>query len=316
VSTPQPDDRMRAALLALFAVGVASIQDAIVKHVSGSYPVTETVIIRCLVSSPLLAIMLLRRFDLSALVTPYIPLILARSLILCSAYFAFVLSLAAMPMANAVAIYFTMPFFVAGLSGPVLKERVPLYRWIAIILGFAGVLLTVRPGTASFEPASFLSLYAALGYAVGQMMGRKLSRNVDPLVISNWQNATYLIVSIIVALTMAAFGLRGEGHKSLAFLTRPFVMPTPWDGFMLCLMGVFAAFVMVSFVRAYQSAPANFVAPFEYSAMIWAVGFGLFLFGDIPDQWTQLGICIVVLAGLFMLYMDSRRIKPGSPPTP
>jgi drug/metabolite transporter (DMT)-like permease len=312
VSSPLSDNRARAAILALLAVGGASIQDAIVKQVSGSYPVTETVIIRCLVSSPLLAFMLLQRFDAKALMTPRLPLVLARSLILCSAYFAFVLSLAAMPMANAVAIYFTMPFFVAGLSGPVLKEHVPLHRWIAIVVGFAGVLLTVRPGTASFEPASFLSLYAALGYAIGQMMGRRLAQSVDPLVIANWQNAVYLGVSIIVALTIYMFGLHGGGHKSLAFLTRPLVMPTLWDGAMLCLMGVCAAFVMVSFVRAYQSAPANFVAPFEYSAMIWAVGFGLFLFGDVPDRWTVLGISIVVLAGLFMLYMDARRIRLGS----
>ncbi len=313
---PQIDNRTRAALLALFAVAVASIQDAIVKQVSGSYPVTETIIIRCLVSSPLLAIMLLRNFKLKDLRTPHLPLILVRSLVLCSAYFAFVLSLAAMPMANAVAIYFTMPFFVAGLSGPVLKERVPAYRWVAIVIGFAGVLMTVRPGAATFEPAALLSLYSALGYAIGQMMGRKLSRSVDPLVISNWQNAVYLGVAVGVAVVIHALGPHGETHKSLAFLTRPFVWPTARDAIGLCLLGALAAFAMVSFVRAYQAAPANFVAPFEYSAMIWAVGFGYFLFGDIPDSWTRLGICIVVLAGLFMLYMDSRRLRSGIHPTP
>jgi drug/metabolite transporter (DMT)-like permease len=316
MSGAQIDNRTRAAMLALFAVAVASIQDAIVKHISGSYPVTETIIIRCLVSSPLLAIMLSRNLTFRALWTPHLPLILARSLILCSAYFAFVLSLAAMPMANAVAIYFTMPFFVAGLSGPVLGERVPIHRWIAIIIGFSGVLMTVRPGSANFEPAALLSLYSALGYAIGQMMGRKLSRDVDPLVISNWQNAIYLLVAALVALVIYALGLHGETHKSLAFLTRPLVWPTARDAIALCLLGALAAFAMVSFVRAYQAAPANFVAPFEYSAMIWAVGFGYFLFGDIPDAWTRLGICIVVLAGLFMLYMDSRRIRSGIRSTP
>jgi drug/metabolite transporter (DMT)-like permease len=316
VSAPHADNRTRAALLALFAVAVASVQDAIVKHVSGSYPVTETIVIRCLVSSPLLAIMLRRRFDWAALKTPHLPAILARSLILCSAYFAFVLSLAAMPMANAVAIYFTMPFFVAGLSAPVLRERVPIYRWVAIVVGFAGVLLTAKPGAKSFEPASLLSLYSALGYAVGQMMGRKLSRTVDPLVISNWQNAVYLTVSIAVAAVIQALGLHGDTHKSLAFLTRPPVWPAWQDAAALGLLGVLAAFAMVSFVRAYQAAPANFVAPFEYSAMIWAVGFGAFMFGDMPDGVTRLGIAIVVLAGLFMLYMDQRRLKSGIRSTP
>jgi drug/metabolite transporter (DMT)-like permease len=149
MSSALSDHSLRAALLALFAVGAASIQDAIVKHVSDIYPVTETVMIRCLTSLPVLAFMLWRAGGFTSLATPYWRVILLRSLVLCSAYFAFVMAFAAMPLANAVSIYFTMPFFVAGLSGPFLHERVPVHRWIAIALGFAGVLIMVRPGLFS-----------------------------------------------------------------------------------------------------------------------------------------------------------------------
>jgi drug/metabolite transporter (DMT)-like permease len=309
MTSPLTDNRARAAMLAIFAVSIASIQDAIVKSVSGSYPVTETIVIRCLVSSPILALMLTQSAGFKALATPHWRLILLRSVILCSAYFAFVLSFAAMPLANAVSIYFTMPFFVAGLSGPFLHERVPYYRWIAIALGFAGVLIMVRPGAASFEPASLLALYAALGYAVGQMLGRSLAQKVAPVVIANWQNWVYLIVAATVAVTIHVFGLYEGGHKSLAFLTRAFAMPTLHDGIVLGSLGALAAFVMVGFIQAYKLAPANFVAPFEYSAMIWAVGFGYWLFNDVPDAWTWAGMAIVVGAGLFMLAMDRRHYR-------
>ena len=192
-SSSVTDNRARAAAFALLAVGLASTQDATVKAMSGTYPVYETMIIRAFAALPILGVWLALGLGLRALATPLWPLILLRALILCSAYLAFILSIAAMPMANTIAIYFTMPFFVAGLAGPFFGERVPLYRWIAITAGFAGVVVMVRPGGQVFEPASLLALYSAFGYAVGQMMGRKLAQQVAPLVIANWQNVIYLI---------------------------------------------------------------------------------------------------------------------------
>lgn len=306
------DNKVRAAAFALLAVGLASTQDAVVKAMSGTYPVYETMIIRACVALPILGIWLALALGLRALASPLWPRILLRALILCSAYLSFILSMAAMPMANTVAIYFTMPFFVAGLAGPFFGERVPLYRWIAITAGFAGVIVMVRPGVQAFEPASLLALYSAFGYAVGQMMGRKLAQEAPPLVIANWQNAVYLACSVLVGLAAQATGFAGEGHKSLAFLTRPWVWPSLPDFLLLSFLGVLAAFTIVSFVSAYKYAESSFVAPFEYSAMAWAILFGLLFFNDFPDLLTWSGMAIVVGAGLFMLIMDRRaRLQTG-----
>ena len=301
------DNKARAALFILTAIGLASTQDAIIKAMSGTYPVYETMLIRSLTSSPILAVWLAFTHGLQALITPLWPRILLRALILCSAYFAFILSIAAMPMANTVAIYFTMPFFVAGLDGPFFGERVPIYRWIAIIAGFAGVIVMVRPGVQAFEPASLLALYSAFGYAVGQMMGRNLAQRVAPLVIANWQNAVYVIFALAVGTIVQATGFAGENYKSLAFLTRPFVLPALQDFLVLSAVGVLAAFTMMSFISAYKLAESSFVAPFEYSGMGWAVMYGLLFFNDFPDPWTWGGMAIVTGAGLFMLAMDRRR---------
>ena len=306
------DNKARAAVLVLLAIGLASTQDAIVKAMSGTYPVYETMLIRGLTSLPILGVWLAHTHGLRHSVTPLWPRILLRALILCSAYLAFILSIAAMPIANMVAIYFTMPFFVAGLAGPFLGERVPYYRWIAIIAGFAGVIVMVRPGVQAFEPASLLALYSAFGYAVGQMMGRDLAQRVEPLVIANWQNAVYFVFAAVVGLIAQASGFAGESHKSLAFLTRPFVWPTLPDFLLLSAVGVLAAFAMMSFISAYKLAESNFVAPFEYSGMVWAVLFGLLFFNDFPDLWTWSGMAIVAGAGLFMLVMDRRaRFQTG-----
>ncbi len=307
------DNRALAAILVLTAIGLASSQDAVMKAMSSSYPVYETLMIRGLTSVPILGFWLARKHGAQALFTPYWPRVLLRSLILFSAYLAFVLSIAAMPIANMVSIYFTMPFFVAGLAGPFLGEKVPFHRWIAIIVGFIGVIIMVRPGAQAFEPASLLALYSAFGYAIGQMMGRKLSQHVPPLVIANWQNAVYLSSALAIGLIVHVTGFASEANKSLAFLTRPFAWPTLQDFVLMTSVGVLIAFAMVCFINAYRLAESNYVAAFEYSGMVWAVLFGLLFFNDFPDLWTWGGMTVVAGAGLFMLAMDRLKFQTAKP---
>ncbi len=305
------DNRARAVSFILLAIFFASSQDAIVKAMSGSYPVYETVTIRCLTCLPILGVWLLRRGGLRSLRTPLWPRVVLRALILCSAYFAFILSISAMPIANMVAIYFTMPFFVAGLARPLLGEQVPVYRWIAIATGFVGVLVMVRPGFQAFEPASLLALYSAFGYAVGQMMGRQLAHSVEPLAIANIQNAVYLAIALIIGFVVMFTGFSSEANKTMAFLTRPLVWPTAADFLVMVGIGVLSSFAMVCFINAYRLAESNFVAAFEYSGMLWAVIYGVLLFNDFPDLWTWSGMAVVVGAGLFMLAKDRLRIQIG-----
>jgi drug/metabolite transporter (DMT)-like permease len=302
--TQHHDNRLLAVACILAGVGVASTQDAIVKTMSGGYPVYETLMFRCIGSVPVLAVLLHRTGAHRRLMTAAWPRLAVRGFILGLAYLFFVLAIAAMPMANAVAIYFTMPFFVAGLAGPLLGERVRLHRWLAILAGFTGVMVMVRPGAGVFEPAALLALISALGYAVGQMIGRPLSRQVEPIVISVWQNAIYFSIGLALAVTFGIIDIGAVSHPSLSFLTRPLAIPDLTDGALLFGHGMLAGFGMLLFNNAYKYAEANFVAPFEYSAMIWALLFGLFIFADIPDAHTMAGAAMVVTAGLLMVWRD------------
>ena len=111
--------------------------------------------------------------------------------------------------------------FRGGACGPFLRGAGSLYRWIAIIAGFAGVIVMVRPGVQAFEPASLLALYSAFGYAIGQMMGRKLAQQVAPLVIANWQNAVYFIFAVVIGVIAQAAALPGKATRAWPFSRGP-----------------------------------------------------------------------------------------------
>lgn len=299
--------RLRAALLAVGSVGLASAQDAIIKGVSHELPAYEAVIFRTLSSLPLLLAWLYMTSSLSGLFPPrMLRLLFLRSVILCTAYFGFVLSIATLPIATSVSIYFTMPFFVAAFAGWALGEHVPRYRWIAIVIGFAGVLIMVRPGSEAFQPAAFFALYSAIGYAAGQMLGRHLSLRVAPAVIANWQNATYFGLSALVGLVAPLFAGFAIDDPSMTFLLRPWVWPDLQQFGLLVVVGILSALATGGFILAYRQAETNFVAPFEYTALLWAVINGAVFFGDFPDSYTWIGSGIVVSAGIWMLWKDSR----------
>jgi drug/metabolite transporter (DMT)-like permease len=223
-----------------------------------------------------------------------------------SAYLAYILSIAAVPMADSVAIYFFMPLIVAVLAGPCLGERVRLHRWIAIIVGFVGVIIMLNPGSGVLQPAALLALWSAIGYAIAQTMARRVVRTVPPAAMAFHTNVVYFTLAVSLALAFTFLDMGTVENKSLAFLTRPWQWPPLPDLAAMMLLGATVAFAMVLFGMAYKSAESSFVAPFEYSAMFWALLLGFFAFGDVPGLKTLWGGAIVLAAGLFMLWTDRR----------
>lgn len=301
------DNKLLAVLYACAAVGISSAGDSVVKWLSGNYPVHQILVVRCLIGIPILAFIVHKQSSLASLVSPGTGLSLLRGLIMSSAYLAFILSIAAMPLADSVAIYFAMPLIVAVIAGPLLGEHVALHRWIAIIAGLIGVIIMINPGSGVFEPAALLSLYSAFGYAVSQTLARRVVRRVPPAAMAFHANATYLSLAIILAVIFTQLDLGAVQHKSVAFLARPWHWPTPIDFGAMLLLGSTVAFAMVLFAMAYKSAESSFVAPFEYSAMFWAAALGFLVFGDVPGMRTLWGGAIVLVAGLFMLWADRRK---------
>jgi drug/metabolite transporter (DMT)-like permease len=305
-------NRGKAVASSLTAVAVANIQDAVVKYISADIPAYESMMMRCIFAFPILFGWLVYSGNAGSLFAVNARQLAFRSLVLSSAYFAYILSIVALPLATGVSIYFTMPFFVAGLSGYALGEKVPAYRWFAIFAGFAGVLISVRPNFTDMKPAVFFGLYSAFAYAIAQMWGRRLSHSVSPVVILNWQNFTNFTVACLLALSVVIFGLTGFVDKSLDFLLRPFAVPTIAEFGLMAALGIFAAIVATLFLNAYRYAEANFIAPFEYSAIVWATLLGAFIFHDKRDMLDWIGTAIVIAAGLYMIWMDRQRRFPAA----
>ncbi|MFG1249713.1 DMT family transporter [Xanthobacter flavus] len=187
-----------------------------------------------------------------------------------------------------VSIMFSIPFFVALFAGPLLGERVGLERWLAIIVGFAGILLVVRPGAGGIHPAAILSLVAAATYALYSITTRMLARTDA--------SKTTLFYTALVGSVVASIPL-------------PFVWETPRDpaviGAMVGLGAVAGAghFVLI---LAHARAPAATLAPYIYTQILSMIALGWLVFGQVPSLWTLAGAAIVIASGAYLLVRDAQ----------
>ena len=296
--------RIKAALFLCLAMVLAVSCDTISKFLSARYPIHEIGLVRYSVTIPIaifVAWSALRSAQIGLM--NWRPLLL-RGLLIATGNLLFMLAAATISLADGVAIYFTMPFFVAGIVPFILGEKVPLLRWFVIAVGFGGVLVMTRPGSTIFQPEALLALGCAFLYGLGQVLTRRVDQSLPTSVTSLWQSAVFTLFHAGFAFAFYALDLGEAGNKSLAFLTRAWSFPTPIDIGMMMLAGVLSSLQLPLVVYAYKHAEASFIAPFEYTAMIWAVMWGVIVFGDVPDQMTLIGAAIVIVAGLFMVRFD------------
>jgi drug/metabolite transporter (DMT)-like permease len=298
--TAGPDAPLRGIGFILVGVSVFPVQDVVIKGLSGAYPVLEIVFVRSLVALGPIAWLAWWERTPAALAIHRPWLHAARGLVGLLSFTTYYMALAALPLATVVALAFAAPLFLTALSALALREPVSGRSWGAVLVGFAGVVVVLRPGSAVFEPAALLAVLSAFCYAVSQTLTRRLGRTNS--------GATIVLTATTVAVVVSgASGLvaRGRGagwHPSLAFLVRGWVLP-PWGALgrmMLC--GVIAGIGIYCLTQAYRMAPASTVAPFEYITIGWAVLWGYVVWGDVPGPSTVIGVATTVAAGLYVVH--------------
>lgn len=280
---------------------VFSVQDTVIKALSGDHAVTLAIVIRAVVAFPILTMMVAMSGGLKQLETPQWPILVARGFILLTAYTTYFMAFPALPLAEAIALYFMVPLLVTIMSGPLLGERVTWLAWGAVVVGLAGVLVILRPGSGIFEPAALLSLVSATTYAYAMILARKHGATVPASVMTFYLNAAYLVGALMFGTVMMALDVQPPGHPSLDFLVRGWSLPSPRDMALLGLCGIIAAFGSNFLAQAYRKGAANVVAPFEYLGMLWASLSGYFLFGEVLKLTTFIGMGLIALAGLLAL---------------
>ena len=280
---------------------VFSLQDTVIKSISGDHSVTLAIVIRAIVSFPIIVAMVALAGGIRQLDTPHWPILCIRGAILLCAYTTYFLAFPALPLAEAIALYFVVPLLVTVMSGPLLGEHVSLKAWGAVFLGLIGVGVILQPGRAIFEPAALLSLVSAFTYAYAMILARKLGPVVPATVMTFYQNAVYLVGALLIAVVISVLGIEPPGHPSLDFLVRAWEVPNLRDLGLMGLCGVIAAVGATLLAQAYRTGQANIVTPFEYTGMIWAVVFGFAFFGEVPKLATILGMALIALAGILAL---------------
>ncbi|GAB4383899.1 DMT family transporter [Albidovulum sp.] len=303
-------------LCALGAVFFFSVNDLSIKFLSGGYPLHEVVLIRSLIGLAVLLLVLLPLAGgAAALRTRRIGLHLLRGVCVVFANMAFFAGLASLPLADGVAIFFVSPLIITVFSVLFLGERVGPRRWIALALGFAGVLVVLRPGSSVFQPAALLPVLSAFFYATLHMLTRYIGRTENALSMSFYIQLTFIAVSASFGLAVGDGRFAGSANPSVEFLLREWTMPAGRDWLILGTVGVASAMGGFLISQAYRVAQAAVVAPFEYLAMPLAVIWGVVVFGDWPDLIAVAGIALIMVSGLAMVWLDarSRRRVPDTP---
>jgi drug/metabolite transporter (DMT)-like permease len=303
VAAINQENRPFVGITALIAgLLVFSLQDVIIKLFSAEYSILQIVIVRSVIALGLIGIIVAMRLGRSGF-RVYQPFkIVLKGILGFLSYLAYYLSLASLPLIDAVTITFTAPILVVIFSSILVGERVGLRRWLATLAGFVGVLIAVGFEGRLANIAIAFAFLAALTYALNSVMARYISSRDNPWTVTFYftvaHSAGGVITYLIVLLTAAGLD---STHPSLAFLFRDWTRPDITDLVIMCSLGVIATIGFFCLNKAYLSARAATVAPFEYSYILWAALFGYLIWGEAPTALTVIGLSILIGSNLFAL---------------
>jgi drug/metabolite transporter (DMT)-like permease len=291
---------------AMAGSAVLSLNDLCIKQLSGQYALHQVILVRAAVGMIFIlcfaAVSGQRRIWRTR--RPLMHAMRASIVMISNAtYF---LGLAALPLADAAAIGFVAPLLLTMLSVLVLHEKVGWHRWGAVVVGLIGVVVMLRP-EGQFRWAAILVLISALCYATTQTMTRMMRETESAVTINFYTQVAFIVVSSTMGFFVGDGHLAGSSDASLAFLFRPWSMPPSSDWVYFLGTGLAVAIGGLLMSQAYRMNEAALVAPFEYTSMPLAVVWGLLFFGTFPDLQGWIGIALIIGAGLYTLYRETRR---------
>ncbi len=279
----------------LIAVGALSLMDACLKHLSPHYPALQVASLRGLSTLPLVIAWTAFSGGFGQLLRVRYPLHIARGLIGIGMLGAFTYAVRYLPLADAYSIFFVAPLLITALAMPILGERVDSRRWIAIGVGFAGVLIVLRPtGAGALTIPGLAVLFCAFGYALSAITVRVLSRTDSSPSIVFW--------------VMAIVGV-GAGLLALP-VWRP-IQPGHW--WVIGALAVTGSLGQWAITEAFRQGEASFIAPFEYTALAWGVGLDWYLWGTVPGWITLAGAAVIIASGVYLIRRERVHVEAEHP---
>jgi drug/metabolite transporter (DMT)-like permease len=270
----------------LLAMAALSVMDAAMKQLVGHYPPIQVAALRGIVSLPfVVAWVYWRERTFTTLFRIRWRWHLARGVLAVLMLTSFIYAISGMPLSEAYTLFFVAPLMITALSVPLLKESVDGRRWVAVLVGFGGVLIVLRPGFAGLNLMAVAVLIGAACYALNAISVRILGRTDSTAAMSFWFMAMLAVGAGLLAL--------------------PDWQPLrATDAAWLIAMGVTGALGQLLITEAFKCAPVSIVAPFEYSTLFWGVLLDLMLWGDLPGPIVFVGAAVIVASGLYLMQRE------------
>ena len=277
----------------LAGIAMFSVNDALGKWLLLDYSVGELLLIRSAAALVVL-VPFFRKTGVAPFITAPRPALQLVRIVLSALEVAmFFWAVSYLPLADAVTFYLAGPIYVTALSVFLLGETVGWRRWSAVVVGFLGVVLALRPSAASFTLPALIALGGSIFFAVLMVTTRMLRHTSDMVLISGQIGATLLL-----GTAFAPFG---------------WVTPSLGDFLLLSLFGVVSIAALACVNRSLKLAPASVVVPYQYTMIIWAIILGYVVFGDMPDLFTLTGAAIIIAAGLYIFWREQVPSRQKAP---
>jgi drug/metabolite transporter (DMT)-like permease len=284
----QTDERSaRLAGIALMLLGVFmfSFGDALGKYLVSTYAVGQLLWLRACAAVLLLSPLIWRqRNTFLQIERPWLQAV--RTLLSTLEVAAFFLATVYLPLADVTTYYLACPIFVSALSALVLGEQVGWRRWSAILIGFGGVMIALRPSAQTISWPAMIALGGSLSFSLLMLITRSLRKTPDIVLAT-----TQFVGTFVLGVLMSPFGWVTPNAASLA---------------MFAAAGCISVTALICVNRSLKLAPASVVVPYQYSMIVWAVMFGIIVFGDVPQPATILGAAIIIGAGLYIFLREHK----------
>jgi drug/metabolite transporter (DMT)-like permease len=292
LARPEPAGRAlrtaRAIGMVVFAILLFTVMDTIAKSLSARYPVAQVIWARYFFQFALMLLLVPRIGTLGLVRTTRLGTHVLRGLLLAFSTICMITAISMVPLADAYTITFIAPLLVTVFSIPLLGERVGWRRWSAVVAGFAGVLIVIRPGLGTPHWALLLPLLTAVGFALYQILTRKVSAVPGETAFAMLFHVAWIGSAIVSA--------------AMPFVWQPVA---PFDWLPMVAMGALGGLGHLILIRALTVESASLLAPFAYSQIVWALILGYLVFGDLPDLWMLAGATVIVASGLYVFYREA-----------
>jgi len=278
-----PSARLAGIGLMLLSISMFSFGDALGKYIVATYAVGQLMWLRACAALIALSPLIWRhRAEFLRMERPWLQLL--RAVLSTVEVAAFFLAVAYLPLADVVTYYLACPIFVTALSGIVLGERIGWRRWSAILIGFAGVLIALRPSAQTISWPALIALGGSLSFSVLMLITRHLRATADIVMATSQFIGTFLL-----GAAMSPFG---------------WVTPSRQSFVLFAAAGLISVTALFCVNRSLKLAPASVVVPYQYSMIVWEVLFGFVVFGDVPQPATIAGAAIIIGAGLYIFLRE------------